>query len=206
MNDPTIPPSVPAEPLSPQQQAQYDGSPAPAPQPPPPQDDSRFLNTTNFIFKVEGGLTNDPNDKGGLTKYGIDASSHPGVDIANLTQDQARDIYRKDFEASGAQQLSGPAQDIYYDAAVNHGPSAAVKILQRALGDVDVDGKLGPQTVGSFDQKDSAQVAERMLAERQKLYARIVANDPSQRGFLAGWMNRLNMLRSFALGPKGQGQ
>src|SRR5438046_10527691 len=36
-------------------------------------------------------------DSGGVTKYGIDASSHPGVDIENLTRDQAIEIYHQEW-------------------------------------------------------------------------------------------------------------
>jgi hypothetical protein len=41
-------------------------------------------------------VENVPGDDGGLTKYGIDEESHPDVDIANLTRDQAIAIYAKD--------------------------------------------------------------------------------------------------------------
>ena len=36
---------------------------------------------------------------GGTTKYGIDQASHPGVDVANLTQDQAVAIYHQEWLA-----------------------------------------------------------------------------------------------------------
>lgn len=47
----------------------------------------------------EGGdkITNDPNDPGGLTKFGISQRSHPLVEIKNLSLRQAEEIYRNDY-------------------------------------------------------------------------------------------------------------
>ena len=53
-----------------------------------------------FIPKIlfaEGGskYTNDPNDSGGETKYGISKKAFPNLDIKNLTEEQAISIYKK---------------------------------------------------------------------------------------------------------------
>jgi hypothetical protein len=51
----------------------------------------------DLIDNWEGGYVCDPADPGGETKYGISARSYPGVDIENLTRDQAIAIYFRDF-------------------------------------------------------------------------------------------------------------
>ena len=50
-----------------------------------------------IVIGEEGGYVNDPNDPGGETKYGIAKNSHPNVDIANLTLDQAKAIYKTEY-------------------------------------------------------------------------------------------------------------
>lgn len=49
------------------------------------------------IDRYEGGYVNDPNDKGGETKYGITKATYPNLDIKNLTKDVAIDLYIKHF-------------------------------------------------------------------------------------------------------------
>lgn len=51
----------------------------------------------NRLLVVEGGYVNDPNDPGGETKYGISKRFYPRVDIKNLTKDDAKKIFVKDY-------------------------------------------------------------------------------------------------------------
>jgi len=52
-----------------------------------------------IINRNEGGakVVNDPNDKGGLTKFGISQRAYPNLDIKNLTLEQAEEIYYNDY-------------------------------------------------------------------------------------------------------------
>jgi len=50
-----------------------------------------------FVLRHEGGYVNDPRDPGGETKYGISKRAYPGLDIKNLTEEQAKEIYRQDY-------------------------------------------------------------------------------------------------------------
>src|SRR3990167_3570200 len=45
------------------------------------------------VIGLEGGYSNDPNDAGGETNWGIAKRWHPEVDIKNLTKTEAKDIY-----------------------------------------------------------------------------------------------------------------
>ncbi|MGO8945431.1 MAG: glycosyl hydrolase 108 family protein [Syntrophobacteraceae bacterium] len=51
----------------------------------------------DLIDNWEGGYVFDPDDPGGMTKYGISARSYPTVDIKSLTRDDAIAIYYRDF-------------------------------------------------------------------------------------------------------------
>ena len=44
----------------------------------------------------EGGYVNDARDPGGETKYGISKRAYPDEDIAGLTLERAKQIYRRD--------------------------------------------------------------------------------------------------------------
>ncbi len=51
----------------------------------------------SFVLKWEGGYSNDPYDSGGETKYGISKRSYPNLDIKNLTLEQAKEIYKRNY-------------------------------------------------------------------------------------------------------------
>lgn len=95
----------------------------------------------------EGGYVNDPRDPGGETKFGISKQAYPGEDIPNMTLERAKELYRRDYwdKARCAEFPAHVALQLF-DAAVNHGVTAAVKILQGAVG-VARDGKIGPRTI-----------------------------------------------------------
>ena len=87
------------------------------------------------VLRREGGdkITRDPDDPGGLTKFGISKRSNPDIDIENLTEDEAVLIYlEKYWKPSRASELSLQLQDMYFDMVVNFGQRRAVKILQQA--------------------------------------------------------------------------
>ena len=93
-----------------------------------------FDTAIEIIFKYEGEYTNTPDDPGGETKYGISKRSYPGVDIANLTKEQAKEIYKRDFwDKSICPNLQTKLAIAYFDIIVNHGHHGAGKILQRAI-------------------------------------------------------------------------
>ena len=107
---------------------------------------SEFEKDAAFTLLKEGPMSNDKYDPGGLTKFGIAQSRHPEIDVANLTQDGALDIYYQQYYiAMGCDLLPQPIRLAHFECAVNQGPNLAIKLMQQALG-VTVDGELGPQT------------------------------------------------------------
>ena len=125
------------------------------------------------VIGREGGLVDNPADRGGLTKYGISQSAYPKLDIASLTADQAAAIYKRDYwDAIKADQLDPAIREMAFDAAVNQGVNWTKTALEQAKGDPNV-----------------------FLQLREQRYRQIAAANPSQQQFLAGWLNRLAEFR-----------
>ncbi len=109
---------------------------------------SDFDKAFAMVIGEEGGYVNNPNDPGGETKYGICKRDYPDVDIKNLTIDQAKQIYYRDYWSKiKGDQLPWPLSVYVFDGAVNQGTEAAVKLLQKTLG-VAQDGIFGTATLG----------------------------------------------------------
>jgi len=122
-----------------------------------------FTEAFNHAVKVEGGFTNDPNDKGNFTpddelkgtKYGISANAYPEVDIAGLTLQKAQAIYRRDYwDANNLDKYPAELAFLMFDMCINHGARNAKKILQRALC-VAEDGIVGRRTMYALSQVGS---------------------------------------------------
>lgn len=161
-----------------------------------------FRKSLKFVFKSEivrdkkGNViaTNDEDDPGGLTKYGIDQRSNPGVDIANLTEDQATRLYWAEWEDCSAGKLPFPLSMAYFDAVVNTGKSQGTKFLQRAVGAKD-DGVLGPKTLAAAldacKTRGVKPVSLSLCSARDRFYIMLVEQKPSFKKFRKGWMNRV---------------
>lgn len=138
------------------------------------------------VIAAEGGYVNDPNDPGGETKFGISKRAYPNLDIARLTIDQARDIYRRDYwEAANCHYLGWPLALFVFDSAVNQGVKTAIKLLQKA-GDVQQDGCMGPETMLAVTREQHG-LCIRFLAARAVRYA----GTPNFDRYGHGWMARL---------------
>ena len=121
----------------------------------------------DIIIRLEGGdmVTEDA---AGITKWGISSKWHPTLDVKNLTLEQAKAIYRREYwDACGAEYLTWPMNLVVMDAAVNQGVSVAVEIANDAL--------------------DAAEV----IVMRMVRYAKLVENRKDLRPYFRGWINRL---------------
>lgn len=158
---------------------------------------SLFNKAFAFTVSEEGGYVNNPNDRGGETKYGISKKAYPDVDIKNLTLEMARDTYYKDYWIVGkCDQLPSKLALVHFDATVNHGPYNAARILQRAVGAKD-DGVIGPNTLNKVRLMNQEELVLEYLAERVKFYNVIVNNNSSQKVFYDGWIKRTFKLYRF---------
>ena len=150
-----------------------------------------FFEIVNHTLEEEGGYVNDPNDKGGETNFGISKRAYPHVDIFNLTEDDAIDIYWKDYWVRGkCDKVPSKLQPIYFDMCVNFGISGATKVLQATAiskgADIKADGRIGPNTIKAIKNLS----LERVRAFRVLKFAKIVIANPKQMKFWYGWYRR----------------
>ena len=118
-----------------------------------------------FVQRWEGGWVDDPHDPGGVTKWGITIRTllakmldlnNDGVidrrDIRDMTPEQARDIYKRDYWiAAACPRLPPPLALIVFDCAVNQGVGRASRILQKSVR-ARADGIIGPMTLAAVDR------------------------------------------------------
>ena len=154
---------------------------------------TKFDDIIDIVLKHEGGYVNDPNDLGGETKYGITKRFYPDVDIKNLTEEEAKQIYYDDYwVANKVPSMPDKLKHIYFDMCINQGRGTAVKVLQRAVnskgGDLDVDGGLGPMTIEAINKYKPCD--NRTRCYRLKHYYDLVNKKPEQEKFLFGWFRR----------------
>ncbi len=91
---------------------------------------NNFDKALKFVLKWEGGYSNDPNDPGGETKYGISKRSYPELDISKLTLKQVKEIYYQNYWLkTGCDKLPFPFNIVVFDTAVNMGRSRAIKFI-----------------------------------------------------------------------------
>ncbi|RTL43662.1 MAG: hypothetical protein EKK48_07910 [Candidatus Melainabacteria bacterium] len=152
------------------------------------------------ICNREGAYTNDPQDPGGPTKYGITQKtlaswrkhSVTPSDVKNLELSEACLIYKTLYvKAPGYLDLGDdPMAEQLIDAGVNLGTVTAIRLLQRVLG-VARTGKIDQPTVAKYKQTNPKwQIFTQFMAERLSAYSAIMKRNPSQVKWAGGWLNR----------------
>ena len=118
---------------------------------------TNFDKAMTILAHNEGGFANNQHDNGGATKFGISAASYPGVDIASLTFEDAKEIYKQDFwKPLSPNDYSFPVAIMLFDTAVHSGHTRAVRIAQEASGAVG-DGIIGPKTKAALKGVNSVE-------------------------------------------------
>ena len=147
----------------------------------------------------EGGLSMDPKDSGNWTggaigkgelrgsKYGISAATFPKLDIANVTKEQAKEIFRTKFwdKVRGDTLLDGVAWQLS-DFAYHSGPGTAIRKYQLALGVAD-DGIFGSISQGAAEAMSETDQIMRVVSVRLDFLSR-------RSGWLhnsRGWVRRI---------------
>lgn len=197
-------------------------------------EDGPFRRAYEISLGHEGGFVDHPADRGGPTNKGVtlktwraflrakDVGLREAADdeldarfpIKNLTDDQVAEVYFQGYwQPAKCGKLPNEAiAALTFDAAINHGPRRAMRMLQAAawLPAKQCDGVWGPTTAAAVAKagEDPIGFADDFLLARERFYRWLVEDDPSQGVFLRGWMNRLAGQRANAVSllsgaPKG---
>ena len=145
----------------------------------------------DFVLEAEGSeYTDDPNDSGGPTKYGItwiDLKNYRKLhtlfpaSVRDMTVNEAKEIYRfRYWNPSGCAALPTGLDLVHFDTAVNLGLSQAATCLKRT----HRDGWTGKALAFAY------------LADRSAVYDKIVQAHPQDKAFIHGWDNRLAALKA----------
>ena len=149
--------------------------------------DMDFDKAFDILIGHEGGYVNHPRDPGGETHWGVTKRSYPKENIRKMTKARAKVIYKRDFwDPCSCDHLPVLVRYPVLDAAVNSGPSQAIRWLQAAAG-VAVDGKLGPITMGAVLEADGGVLLARMMGERLQFMSDLSIWDT----FSEGWAKRV---------------
>jgi lysozyme family protein len=152
-----------------------------------------FDQAVEFVLGHEGGYSNDPNDPGGETNFGISKRSYPDVDIKNLTREGAKEIYRRDFwlfDQVENQRLASKIMDAYVNSK-HH----SIRILQMSLGTIQAgpivaDGNWGSQTEAHVNAADSEKLLKEFKARLCKMHFDDSLLNPKEANDLLGWLRR----------------
>lgn len=175
-----------------------------------PITDSRFLKAINVVLLHEGGLSNDKNDEGGITNFGISLrflrSEHIDIngdgvetaeDIIHLTQSEADSIYLNDWYLKYHYDRikSDEIMIKVLDGSVNMGASRMHRILKEAvdrsqLKKVEVDGTLDDKTIDIINHISPQILHKNITIEEMGFYNSIIRRHPSFEVFRKGWMAR----------------
>ena len=155
------------------------------------------------IKKWEGGYSDNPNDRGGATNSGVTLAVYQSVygksktknDLKKMTSDQWDYIFTKLYwNKWKADEIKNQSiANILVDWVWMSG-YGTIKKIQSLFG-LTADGIVGNKTISYINSQDQEEVFNKIWNRRKQFYESLVKNNPSQKVFLKGWMNRLNTFK-----------
>lgn len=151
------------------------------------------------VIGHEGGFQDDRRDRGNWTggevgkgqlkgtKFGLAAMTYPDVDIKNLTVEQAKAIYKRDWwDKLKMDRYPSALAYQMFDASINHGSGRANQFLQKAIG-VDQDCKVGPKTLAAMEAMDLNDVLLKFISIRLRYFTDV----KTWKDYCTGWTRRM---------------
>ena len=162
-----------------------------------------FKKGFGYVLQNEGGYTNDANDSGGPTTWGITMEEYArfkgrGVsidEVKKISQKEAETIYKRNYW--DVLNLDGVKNDAVataiFDQAVNRGVRTVAKAIQGIVG-VPQDGHFGPITLKAINSAEEKNLIEAISKEAANSYKQIADKNPKNKVFLRGWLARARRL------------
>lgn len=165
-----------------------------------------FEKIFNYLLYVEGGYTDDMYDKGGKTKYGIieveaRKYGYRGL-MKDFTLELAKEIYfKKYYTKYNLDKIDNNEIALSIcDWTVNSGVWG-LKKAQQTLNELGynlvVDGIFGNKTLQALNTVDVIKFLELYHNKQRLFYNNIVKNNPTQKKFLQGWLNRVSRKENY---------
>lgn len=165
-----------------------------------------YADALKVILIHEGGstFTDDPDDPGGATKFGISLRflKDHGIDldldgdidaddIRGLDDEKTAKLYKQFFWnlVHGDDFTDQAVACKLFDMAVNMGPQRAICLIQRAALVPD-DGVFGPKTFAAVESFSKPMLFENLEQMLGNFYQACVDARPSSAKFLPGWLVR----------------
>lgn len=141
--------------------------------------DKKFHAVLNLLYPSEGGYNNKKNDYGGPTNLGVTQgtfnawrkmNNRPTETVRNITRAEAEEIYYNMYWKDSGADKQSDIRDAYilFDTAVQYGAPNAKRMFKNANNNFYT-----------------------MLEQRKSTYNQRVIDDPTQKEFHEGWLNRV---------------
>jgi len=167
-----------------------------------------FIKCMDDVFGAEGGVSDNPNDLGGHTAYGMTQHTYnqsrinrhlPIQDVTLATRVELIQIYREEFWIkSGCDKLLNINKDrlalLHFHVTVQRGPFNAVCMLQTTLNVNPPTGFFGNITLNLVSLALEDSLIYLYLSKMKAHYLEQIVKVPSQSVFKKGWLNRLNKI------------
>jgi lysozyme family protein len=175
----------------------------------------QFVSTViGTAIYIEGGISDDPRDRGRLTKYGISTRYYPEALNPNFGVEDAVKIYTdiaikakvpEIIQATGSYELGAAI----LTNAINPDLRRAALLLQGFLVNigypVKIDGVIGPQTIEAVSVGFQTH-PDFVLRYRDTMVGWWIGHAVSsqQMHYIKGWIRRMGQAFTEASGPEGQ--
>ncbi len=172
-----------------------------------------FDDLIDEIIKIEGGYSDDKNDSGGKTRYGITEAvarqyGYQGP-MKDLPVSLAKQIYREKYwnplQLDQIERISPAIVNEMLDTGINQGIGRAGEYLQLSLNalnrqgkdfpDVKIDGDIGPATLGALrafvtkrDGQGQVVLLRALNCLQGAFYVNLSQNRQKDEEFVYGWL------------------
>lgn len=180
-----------------------------------------FEKAITTVLNNEGGFSNNKNDPGGATNYGVslrflrstgeygDIDGDGDIDqddIKMLTQEKAKELYRREFwdKYHYGMIFDDKTATKIFDIAVNCGPGTAARLIQKAVNSIrqadkeitliKVDGVMGPKTIEAINACGSKPLLSALVFFQKNYYRDLCENNEKLNVFLNGWLKRADKI------------
>ena len=162
---------------------------------------SAFLDALRMTLKWEGGYSNDPDDPGKATMFGIIQAEYnryrrehslPQQHVRAISKQEMLSIYKEKYwDATGCNDLPAKIATVNFDTAVNCGSAGAQAVMRRAL---KLCG-LSKRQLGSLTREQETEFLSAHTQARMERYQNIcerweACGKPRAWKYMNGWSNR----------------